>query len=187
MVQSYLEHTLIIYSKYKNEGFKVVKNYLNVLHGALCQTDVISIKSNIDSITEIHEDKEICIMHAIGDLNSTTLHIEVYKPAKRCEYDYARIKPFLVAKGRYMISKIIAKNIDEVVRVHTDGIICKSEITNIQLGNNIGDLKFEAYTDNCIVENSQRYRGFEKTTTDIFELLKTQQELANKLYPLKTT
>jgi hypothetical protein len=55
-----------------------------------------------------------------------------------------------------MIAKIILKNLDTVVRTHTDGIICTKRITNIEFGTNLGNLKFEGKGD-CVVNNSNCY------------------------------
>jgi hypothetical protein len=68
------------------------------------------------------------------------------------EYDFARILPFLVAKGRYMTSKIIEKQVDSVRWVHTDGFIM-SEPIDYKLGSDIGDLKYEGKAKKCIIKN----------------------------------
>ena len=55
-----------------------------------------------------------------------------------------------------MIAKIINLNIDDVVRCHTDGIICNNEITTIKIGNDLGELKFEG-TGICKINNANTY------------------------------
>ena len=72
------------------------------------------------------------------------------------ENDFARIKPFMLSYGRAKIANIILPNIDKVVRVHTDGIICKSRLKDIKLGTNLGDLKFEG-KGNVKIINSNNY------------------------------
>ena len=44
------------------------------------------------------------------------------------EYDFARILPFLVAKGRCTTSKFIEKQVDAVKYMHTDGWIMSERI-----------------------------------------------------------
>lgn len=80
---------------------------------------------------------------------------------------FARIKPFLLAKGRYMISKIIEKNLSEIVHCHTDGLIMKSKIKGFQAVEekadaDIGDLLYCGYDETCKVYNSCHYE-FEPT------------------------
>ena len=50
----------------------------------------------------------------------------------------------------------ILTNLDSVVRVHTDGLICKNPITNVKLGKDIGNLKFEG-SAKCIILNANSY------------------------------
>ena len=94
----------------------------------------------------------------LDDMFSDVAKMDVYKKDKLFESDWARIKPFLVSKGRYMISKVIEKNLDNCVQCHTDGIILKSLIEPTQkLGNDIGDLKFEC-EGQCIIKNSTSFK-----------------------------
>lgn len=58
--------------------------------------------------------------------------------------------------GRIKISNIILTNLDSVVRVHTDGLICKKPITNVKLGKDIGNLKFEGIST-CTIFNANSY------------------------------
>ena len=145
---------------YKKAGHKCFKKYMNTLHGALCQSDKTTINTSKNEI--VYEDKEIMSMRPMGnnldDMFSEKLKMDVYKKDKFYECDYARIKPFLVAKGRYMISKIIEKNLDNVVHCHTDGIILKNPIdSNQKLGNDIGDLNFEC-EGQCVIKNATDFK-----------------------------
>ena len=56
--------------------------------------------------------------------------------------DFARIYPFITARGRQLISDIIATDKDNVVRVVTDGIISKTKL-DIDYGTNLGDFRYE--------------------------------------------
>ena len=39
--------------------------------------------------------------------------------------NFARLGPFILSKGRQIISRIIEKHLNDIVRVHTDGFIAK--------------------------------------------------------------
>jgi hypothetical protein len=75
---------------------------------------------------------------------------------------FARMKPFILAKGRYMISKVIEKNLDKnIVHCHTDGLVMERKIsmegTKAKLGAELGDLKYCGYDENCIIHNTCHY------------------------------
>lgn len=129
--------------EHKKNGVKEVKKYINALWGALCQKNEITVKAD-----EIFDDK---VLHMIKpnfkelkEDNDMSHHIAiVYTKEKRYETNFARIEPFIVASGRLKISNIILPNIDNIVRCHTDGIILKKPIQHVELGDDIGELKFE--------------------------------------------
>jgi hypothetical protein len=54
----------------------------------------------------------------------------VYTSDKNNQYNtnFSRLGPFLLSRSRCMISRIIEKDIDNIVRVHTDGFISKKEL-----------------------------------------------------------
>ena len=52
-----------------------------------------------------------CICNILANDNGELI-IEVYNKAYYYENTFARIKPFLQAKGRYMMSKILEKNLE---------------------------------------------------------------------------
>ena len=94
----------------------------------------------------------------LDDMFSDVAKMDVSKKDKLFECDYARIKPFLVSKGRYTISKVIERNLDNCVQCHTDGIILTEPIEPTQkLGNDIGDLKFEC-EGQCKIVNSTSFK-----------------------------
>jgi hypothetical protein len=135
--------------KLKKQGHKEIKSYLNALWGALTQTNVMSISNGV-----VHDNKEILTITPTNDgglIFGTAVKDNYY------ETNFARIKPFLLSYGRTMIAKIILKNLDTVVRCHTDGIICSKRITNIEFGNNLGNLKEEGKGD-CTITNSNTYK-----------------------------
>ena len=150
-----------------------------MLHGALCQSDIITVNTSVKD-REIHAGAEILTMRPLGkSIDSPHLQIDIVRPNKRYEYDYARMKPFLTAKGRTMISRIIEKNLKNVVRCHTDGIILKKRIKkSTPLGTVIGDLKYEGKSKKCKIINAVSYSGFDDEEIDIFKQLAKEKEIA---------
>jgi hypothetical protein len=142
---------------FKKAGHKFVKKYINSLAGSLCQTNIMKLPSDT-----IYENKKLVSQRPMGnDLNAmfSGKHlVEITSEEKYYENNFARIKPFLVAKGRSVISKIIEQNLENVVHCHTDGLILKKPIHKDQkLGTDIGDLVFEG-EGVCFVKNSTNFR-----------------------------
>ncbi len=127
---------------------KECKKYLNALWGALVQADICKVIDN-----KIYNGKEIISFTPDDDGNLT---FDTYVKDHLYENNFARIKCFLLSYGRIKISNIILTNLDSVVRVHTDGLICKNPITNVKLGKDIGNLKFEG-SAKCIILNANTY------------------------------
>ena len=161
---------------YKQKGFACIKKYINSLWGALCMKD---------KLTLFLSDKNDYIDRNKWESKTWTpiqngCKVELINKIKRYEYDFARIQPFLWAKSRYMLSKILEKNIDNVVFAHTDGLILTEEIKDTKLGTNLGELRFEGVDENCQVVNCTGYRFGEKKTNDPFEQIKSQIKLLKK-------
>ncbi len=136
----------------KRQGFKEVKKYLNCLWGTLCQINTMTISDN-----KIYGDKNIV---SITPGKNGKHRVETVKMDKYYELPYARIKPFLFSYGRHIIAKIIYKNLDNVLRCHTDGILLKEPIKDVQLGTDLGDLKFEG-VGYCEIYNNTQYKWIE--------------------------
>ena len=114
----------------------------------LHKTNILTIYSDT-----IYEGKEI--MSITPDENGN-LSFDTYIKSSFYENNFARIKPFMMSYGRLKIANIILTNLDSVIRVHTDGIICTKPITNVKLGNDLGDLKYEG-SANCNIINANTY------------------------------
>jgi hypothetical protein len=132
--------------EFKKAGHKEIKKYLNCLWGTLSQADVMSVKTD-----KIFAKQKIMKITPDNDGNLT---FDFVLKHKYYELDFARIKPFLFSYGRTKISNVILSNIDDVVRLHTDGFMCKSKIKNIKFGDDLGNLKYEGKGEveiiNCI-------------------------------------
>ena len=149
----YLVNLLIYYLNLKKNGNTRAKRILNTLWGSLCESDKLTVCTNKNNITEIYDNREVLTM--CPDDNGDTV-IQFSKNEKRFKTDYARLKPFLLAKGRFMISKIYASDVDDMVRIHTDGIMMSKKI-NYQTGFDIGNLRYEGYSERIEILNKTRY------------------------------
>ncbi len=143
----------------KKQGIKSAKNILNVLWGRLCQINELEhvIDMNDKQVFELYDNSALTSIIPIDDNERLVKYVNVNRSF---DTPFARMKPFLLAKAREKLGKLIHKDIDNIVRIHTDGFISKCKL-DIPIGDNIGDLKFEGYTDNCTVVNCNNYDGFD--------------------------
>jgi hypothetical protein len=134
----------------KNKGIKISKKIINILWGKLGQSKIIKYNiSNDQEMIYIDDNIKHIRPSEKGHIISTTKSNHEFK------YTWARMTPFLLSKGREKIAKIIDSIGNEnVYRCHTDGIISKILPTNT--GNNLGDLKFELYSDNIQIINCNK-------------------------------
>ena len=73
--------------KLKAKGIKSAKKYLNVLHGALCQGNIITTDTSRNSL-EIRGGKELLSLKPMGRHIETEHYVlDICKPSKRYEYD----------------------------------------------------------------------------------------------------
>ncbi|GAM18415.1 hypothetical protein SAMD00019534_015900 [Acytostelium subglobosum LB1] len=81
---------------------------------------------------------------------------------------FARLMPFIISRGRKMIGTIIKGDIDNVMRVHTDGWYMtvpweqsslKTSLDYPKLGIQCGDVRYEGYCDDGIVNKMHIVRG----------------------------
>lgn len=122
---------------------KRAKAILNILWGALSEfnTKKLYIKPRRQGQTdqEIDDDCEIIgLMQSVMNEDETIVEIvnnnSIYKTG------FARIKPFLIARGRSNISKIMHPYKESIMRCHTDGFICSERPEGIITGMSLGDL-----------------------------------------------
>lgn len=135
--------------KMKRDGIVGAKRILNVLWGALSQRDVISVKAfENGDIVDIGDNKTMSFITPIKDGHA----VRFVKNDKIYQTSWARCSPFLLAKGRSIISTLIQPHIDNIVRIHTDGLISKVELP-IKVGTELGDVKFEGFTESCVIKH----------------------------------
>ena len=112
--------------------------------------NIITISGNIKVLkfSNFKEDKTI---------------IEYVNNDKQFKSNYARLKPFLLSKGRNNLHNLIKNNIDDVVHFHTDGFLIKNNL-NIKTGLDIGDLKYEGFYKKVEIHHINKIIGELKKT-----------------------
>ena len=146
----------------KNQGHKCVKPYLNALWGTLCQVDKLPTTLNNLRKTDVIDTMQMKWNAEENrfEVDPKLITVKIIKGGKTYKTDFARIHPFLMAQARLQISEFLEHNLDDVVYVHTDGFILKKKISKkIELGTNLGDLKFEGVCDDCKVPNCNGAKG----------------------------
>jgi hypothetical protein len=68
--------------------------------------------------------------------------MNIYNP---CETRYARLKPFMLSMGRYIIGKDIEEDVfnNKIVKIHTDGFCVINGGKEYKTGEELGGLKIE--------------------------------------------
>ncbi len=153
---SHLEKSHKLFSKFvmymfnlKKKKVKGAKEVLTSLWGALSQTRK-GITTDGDKVTESNLLK--------GGMNEEGQVEFQIKKDNHYIYSYARIKPFLLAQGRYEMSTTILPFGDKIVRANTDGFISKEKL-DIPTGDALGQLKYEGYVKRVEVVNSNVVLG----------------------------
>jgi len=136
----------LLFNLKKEHKIGLAKAILNRLWGKLCKLKKNQyIRSDHDPVIELKPDCPIIgIRPNFRDENQTLVEREgeFYSP-------WARMKPFLLARGRVMISEVAEPIINDVVWMHTDGIVAK--IKPNTTGNNLGELRWEGFCTACTV------------------------------------
>lgn len=134
--------------KDKNKKFKII---LNVLWGLLCSRNIKKIQYNVTREFNYDFDTEkVEILNQY--LNDDIMKIEYIYRNKPYKYNYARVKPFLLASGRYKLVDTIFEHQESIEQIHTDGWISSQEL-NIQTGIHMGDVKFEGFDEHVRIEH----------------------------------
>lgn len=132
------------------------KSILNSLWGALVQKDKYTLHSDLTKDGEENEitaNLEDLLNHkSIDFISETKIIIKKVSYNNLFKTNYARIKPFLLAKGRSKISKLIEPYVDHVYRCHTDSMVSDIKLP-IKTSTKIGDVKYVGYYKHCIIKN----------------------------------
>ena len=144
--------------KLKESKISRAKSILNILWGALSEKNkqvVRASKTPTDKIIEMDKDSQVLgIVPTNG--NNSTITIITNKKNDQYKSGFARIKPFLIAKGRSMICGIMEPYKNIVKRCHTDGFILSELPNNIKVGSELGDLVYEGKTTELQIINLRK-------------------------------
>jgi hypothetical protein len=137
----------------KQKKVKNSKKILNILWGSLCEKYKKKVVHKVGKIYDIPNDVKINYIKP-SIINDNELLISYTKNNNIYKYGWGRICPFLISKGRKIISEIIRPYNDICIRCHTDGVIFKEEPKNIKYGDQLGDLVFEGYFEHITINKS---------------------------------
>ena len=141
----------------KNKGVTKAKEILNYLWGSLGEkrTTKYIIRDDREDIYDIPVGNNI---RYITPINDDDVKVEYYQYDAVYVTNYERIAPFLIARGRQRIQKVMAPYIEHVVRTHTDDLIVNKDI-DIVTGDQMGDLEYKGYCPNADVWNCMTIKG----------------------------
>jgi hypothetical protein len=129
------------------------KDILNIIWGALSQKNEITLTISEDS-KEIINIEDDSIFSNVYPRNDKETIIKFCKNNNYYETNYARIAPFILARGRYYISKTVRPFIKYIKRLHTDGFISTVKLDlGDQIGTDLGQLKEKYYSKVTIMNN----------------------------------
>jgi hypothetical protein len=150
----FTEYTKFLF-ELKEKKIPGAKLLLNIIWGAL--SEIRKYSYSTASNCTIKDDEIITnIYPSINDEN--ILVIKTMNIMDSYVSNFGRLQPFIISKGRYIISEIIKPIKDKVLRCHTDGFISTTN-QKINTGSKIGDLVFEGYCNNCEIINCNNVKG----------------------------
>lgn len=123
---------------------KMIKQLLNVIWGALCQKNTFKCSINNEDISS-SQIQEVW-------MHNDRIFFTCRKEKSVFKHCYARLAPFLTSYGRKSISEQMQPIEKDIIRVHTDGFICHSDVS-IETSNDIGTFKLEYEADKVVVHN----------------------------------
>jgi len=143
--------------EHKKNKVPLAKNVLNAMWGGLCSAN--TVKMTHDTTQGDFVEKEGRELVDIIEVNNE-LHITMARTHDYYKHGEARMKPFLLAKARAYFYEYIDQHVgfENVVRIHTDGFITTKKL-NVDIGEELGQLKYEGYCDNCTVVNTMKVKG----------------------------
>jgi hypothetical protein len=144
--------------KLKQEGVTRAKSIINILWGLLSEYKVKRQVIKNDETIVIPPAEYIREITPYGDEDTCTF-IKTINSKRIYKYNYARMATFLLSKGRELIMKHADSIIDDVVYLHTDGIITKHKHTFTNMGDNIGQMKYKGYCANVKIDNCTSKSG----------------------------
>jgi hypothetical protein len=141
---------------------KTPKKLLNILWGLLSTAQTEKIVNNKDDI-ELNNCEMTLMTITESRYNNKDHIMEIIRNDIWFKSNFARLKPFLLAKGREIMSKIVLGNENKVVRLHTDGLLCTEKLFKhiTKSEGKLGDFIFEGYCSNVkIINNCKNHEKF---------------------------
>ena len=133
----------------KEKGIEKSKTILNMLWGALCEID--KRKYYDDHEINIDGDEEVFQLRPCK-FNEDVDVIITNKINKRYKTNYARLCPFLLANGRFHMSKIMFDYKENIHRIQTDGFY-SDKLIHQNIDVKLGELKYEGFNECGKIEN----------------------------------
>ena len=112
-----------LYELSKKSKFKLFKKLMNSLWGKLC-----SKKTKLINNSEEEIEMNAWDLIQRSDVSSNIYEVKKIDKDKIFQYDYARMLPFILSKGRRFLYMRIKDNLENVIYVHTDGFITSKKI-----------------------------------------------------------
>lgn len=148
----------------KEDGNPFGKQLLNLPWGALCEENYK--KSRFDKPFDNHAYTLVnsFFENYYTDDGFPVIKFVFHNTHKPYKTNYARLKPFLLAKGRDIMAntlrQVTGNNIADVVYCHTDGFITKTK-PDVHYGTTLGAIRNEGFSDQCSIINlSTKVQGF---------------------------
>ena len=145
--------------KLKSDNIPGAKNILNCLWGALCESMQFVVYHREGAETFIDQDKPLISIKPYYK-SETDYAIKLQSINKTFKSDWARLKPFLLTKGRVLLSKAIEPNVEHIMRSHTDSLYSSVKLDCLaNLGNNLGDIKYTGTCPNARIYHANLVSG----------------------------
>ena len=145
--------------KLKSDNIPGAKNILNCLWGALCESMQFVVYHREGAETFIDQDKPLISIKPYYK-SETDYAIKLQSINKTFKSDWARLKPFLLSKGRVLLSKAIEPNLEHIMRSHTDSLYSSVKLDCLaNLGNNLGDIKYTGTCPNARIYHANLVSG----------------------------
>ena len=132
-----------------------IKSIINRLWGALCETNETRNIIERDNMNDFQVPNNHKIKQTKPSRNKTQVIIDTVHNDNYYKSTFARLKPFILSKGRSMISAIMHPHKEYIKKINTDGFISSVKL-GIKTGDKLGDLVYEGYCENVIIKNNTK-------------------------------
>ena len=118
---------------------KGAKILLNILWGALCETNHLTFNPKIEDKISINNTKITRFCHNFTNVKIKSISYE----SKYYKTNWARIKPWVISYGRKVFYYKYKRYEDDIIRINTDGFYITKQPKDILTGEKLGNLKYE--------------------------------------------